>query len=135
MQRQHLGFLLIYLLVLAVGGCVPATYVEVPALRGRVVNPGARPAGDAVVQVLRDSDHAEVATFHTNADGTFSRPEQGRFYFQFAGADGVLTTYSVTATASGRRSPTTQVSDGIRRWFLFYYDPPLDRDLGTLQLR
>ena len=135
MQRPHFGILVIFFAATTAGGCVPATYVEVPALRGRVVDAGGRPVSDAVVQVVRDVDHTQMATFPASADGTFCRPQQGNFTFQFAGADRVLTTYSVTAVAGSRRSPTTQVNDGIRRWFLGYYDPPLDRDLDTLRLR
>jgi len=116
-------------------GCVPARFVEIPALRGRVIGPDSQPVGGAVVRVIRDRDDAEVAAISSRPDGSFDRPEQSHMTVQFAGADGVLTTYSVTATSGILRSPTTQVGNGTRRWFFGYYDPPLDRDLGTLQVR
>lgn len=121
---------------LALTGCVPAKYVEVTALRGRVIGPDSQPvAAAAQVHVIRDRDNAEVAAIPARPDGTFDRPEQSHLTFQFAGADRALTTYSVTATSGPLRSPTTQITDGVRRWFFVFYDPPLDRDLGTLQLR
>lgn len=130
MQRQHLGILVGVAVAVATVGCVPATYVQVPALRGRVVGPHDQPIANAVVHVVRDSDDVEVVAVPAAADGTFSRPEQGAFFFQFAGADAVVTTYSVSAAANGRRSPTTQVTSDVRR----FYDPSTDRDLGNLRL-
>jgi hypothetical protein len=134
-MQHHLGIFFTCLLSLAASGCVPATYVEIPALHGCVVDSGGRPVVGAFVQIVRDKDHAELANFRPSEDGTFDRVEQSRFTFQFAGADRGLTTYSVTAIAGGRRSPTTQVTDGLRRWFFKYYDPPLDRTLATLRLQ
>ncbi len=127
MRHRHL---IIPAVAAALGGCVPATYVQVPALSGRVVGPDGRPAADAVVHVVREPDQAEVATVPTTADGTFRRPEDGAFFFQFAGADAAVSTYAVSATAAGRRSPTTQVTGDVRR----FYDPSTDRDLGTLRV-
>jgi len=135
MWRKQLGILGTLVVATVLGGCVPATYVQVPALQGRVVGPDGGPVATAVVHVVRDSDHAEVATIPAAADGTFHRPERSSFMVQFAGADSTLTSYSVSATAGGRRSPTTQVTDGVRRWFFGYYDPPCDCDLGILPVR
>jgi hypothetical protein len=134
--RQRVSTVVIACLsVIALEGCVPATCVEVPALRGRVVGPDLHPVGGAVIRVVRDGDRIEIGTVSTRPDGSFVRPEQAYFCIQFAGADRALTTYSVTASAGMMHSPAVHVSDGIRRWFFGYYDPPLDCDLGTLQLR
>jgi len=120
---------------LAPTGCIPAKYIEIPAVRGRVMGPDSQPTSAAQIHIVRDRDNAEVAALTARPDGTFDRPEQSHLTFQFAGADRALTTYSVTATAGPLRSPGTQITDGVRRWFFVFYDPPLDRDLGTLKLR
>ena len=113
---------------------MPARYVEVPAIRGRVVDPDGQPAGGAAVRVVRDGDLAEVARVTTRADGTFDRPEQGSMTVQVAGADFMVPTYAVAADRGPQRSPSTRAYGGTRRWFFGLYDPPLDVDLGTLRL-
>jgi hypothetical protein len=135
MQRQQHPYMLLVSLVLLVAGCVPARYVEVPALRGRVIDADGRPIRDATVNVASDAGRNIVATMMSRIDGTFTRAEQSEFFLQFAGADHASRTYSVTASAAGRSSPATQVRSGIRRWFLWFYDPPTDRDVGDLVVR
>ncbi len=87
MQQQHLGILGGLTAAIAIGGCVPATYVQVPALQGRVAGQDGCPNAAAVVHVVRDSDHVEVATIPTAIDGTFRREQQCNLTIQFAGAD------------------------------------------------
>jgi hypothetical protein len=112
-------------------GCVPATSVQVPALSGRVLEPDGKPANEAIIHLVRDRDQAEIDAFSATADGSFKRPEHGKFFFLFPGADAAVTTYSVFATSGAHRSPDTKIKSGVRR----FYDASTDRDLGTLQLR
>ncbi len=121
------------LLVALVAGCVPAKFVEVPAIRGRVVDAEGVPVPNATVRVLK-ADATRVAEVVTGLDGTFHRAEQSRIALQFAGADGALRKYVVTATDGQQTSAAIQITNGMRRWFLFYYDPSTDRDLGDLKL-
>lgn len=113
-------------------GCVPATYVQVPPLHGRVVDADGHPVATAVVSVVRQPGGTVIATLPTAADGTFHRPEQSHFTWVRIG-DPILVTYSVTATNGPRRSPPAHVHDDTRRWL---GDPPAaDEDLGDLGLR
>ena len=78
MQRQHA----LILLILLAPGCVPAKYVEVPALRGRVIDAEGRPVRDATVHVASESGSGMTATIISRSDGTFSRAEQSKFFLQ-----------------------------------------------------
>jgi hypothetical protein len=120
------------------GGCVAVTYVQVPAIQGRVVNAQGQPMPNAVVHVVRDSDKTEVAAIPSQPDGTFHRAEQSRFAMQFAGADRIVTKYSVTATAGEQRSAEMPVCDDVRMWYVWFawdHRPPTREDLGELRVR
>jgi hypothetical protein len=132
MRLRHFANIAIPFLALVVGGCIPATYIQVPALRGRVVDPDGRPVNHAAVEVAGGDGTLVGAVVYTGPSGTFSRPEQSSFIFVIPAADMAANFYSVTATDGKRRSATTQVSDDVRIWFM---DPPADRNLGDLQLR
>ena len=114
---------------------MPAKYVALPAIRGRVVDSDGHPVSNASIEIVKQRENKAVGTINTKIDGTFDRREESSFVFQFAGADRALTVYSVTAVAGGRKSSTTQVTDGVRRWFIVFYDPPTDRNLGDLAVR
>ena len=120
------------------GGCVAVTYVEVPAIQGRVVDAQGQPMPNAVVHVVRDSDKSEVAAVSSQTDGTFHRAEQSKFGLQFAGADRIVTKYSVTAIAGNQRSAEMPVCDDVRMWYVWFawdHHPPTQEDLGELQVR
>ncbi len=125
-------------MVVVVGGmagCVPAWYVRMPVLRGRVVDEAGRGVGGAVVEVTRMEDGGRVAEVVAARDGRFVRAEEGAWGVQVPGADAIMRRYWVEARAGERRSERVEVDDGERRWFLFFYDPPVGRDLGEMRVR
>jgi len=118
--------------VLMLGGCAPAVYVAVPAFHGRVLDADSHPFGGATIELANIRDGLQVATLTSRPDGTFSRPEDGRFFFYFAGFDFAAVVYSVSAVEGVHRSPTTRLSSDLRVWVI---GSRPSKDLGDLRLQ
>jgi len=131
--NNSIWLILAGLTLLTVGGCMPATYITVPALHGRVLDANSRPISGAMVEITKEDDGHQVATIISGPDGRFSRPEDGHFFLDIPGADLAAQSYSVGAIFRGHRSTTAQVYSDLRVWFLWPRLP--SKDLGDLRIQ
>jgi len=97
-------------------GCFPATYIQRPAIRGRVVDEdSSQPIAGASVQMVRVKDDKICAEVTTGKDGKFFCPEDSKWFIFIVPMDfKPFQQYVVKASAEGRAAPTTQVSGGVR---------------------
>ena len=119
----------------ACGGCFPATFVQVPAFHGRVVDRDLHPIAGATLQ-LTDREKT-IATITTAADGTFSRREQGRLFIYIVPEDLFLERFDSTLTARsayGSTSTPVSVHAGMRVFCLLGKPTLSGIDLKDIQL-
>ena len=132
MKRRIRAFIL-PIAVISLTGCIPGEFVEVPALRGRVVDFDHRPVPDATLRITARISAYPRFTFCTHSDGTFACPEQSRFSFVIPGADLAWPFYSLTVFSPAGQSSAIQIPSGFRTLFLFG-PPRTGLDLGDIQV-
>lgn len=119
--------------VFSLVGCIPAEFVEVPSLRGRVVDSDHRPLGNATVRITARGGAYPSITFSTRPDGTFACPEQSRFSLMIPGADLGSPSYNLTVFSSAGQSSPIDIPSDFRLLFLFG-PPRTGINLGDIQV-
>ncbi len=94
-------------------GCMPAYFVRVPALEGRVIDVQGKPIASAMVMVQSLEDPpAEIVRLKTGADGRFFRADEGSWGVLIAGMDFINEAYRIKATSGDRTSADRDFSGG-----------------------
>jgi hypothetical protein len=136
MMRRFVLSIPLLLVVTSVGGCLPATFTDMPAFKGRVVNAAGQPISGAKVSVApkepANGGHAvEVAT---DRQGQFHRNEEVHFGFALLlPLDSIVPQFIATARADGKQSKPLQFGGGIDNpHYLGIANPSRSFDLGDL---
>lgn len=119
--------------LMTLAGCIPAEFVEVPALRGRVVDSDHRPAPNATLRITARFGAYPPLRFSARPDGTFASPEQSRFCLIIPGADLAWPDYSLIVFSSTGQSYPIDIPSGFRMLFLFG-PPRAGVNLGDVQV-
>jgi hypothetical protein len=80
-MRNGLTLLFVISSVFALTGCFPATYVDVPAVKGRVVDTNSRPVVGASIRIMGTYPGRPI-TMKTDTSGGFANPGRSHFYVQ-----------------------------------------------------
>jgi hypothetical protein len=100
-------------------GCMPAYFVRLPGLEGRVVDAQGKPVPDAIVIVESTTitsefsrSKTEFTRFKVEPDGRFFRRDEGSWGIFIAGMDFMRLGYSLKATSGGVTSAERDFSGG-----------------------
>lgn len=119
--------------LITLAGCIPAEFVEVPALRGRVVDSDHRPVPNATLRITARSGAYPSLCFSARPDGTFASSEQSRFCLIVPGVDVAWPDYSLSVFSSTGQSSPIEIPSGFRMVFLFG-PPRTGMSLGDIQV-
>ena len=87
-------------------GCLPATFVRTPAIRGRVLDADRKPVAGAVVRVRETSNgSSDVDQIMTDTEGRVSRAATSNWIIYFLSQDRWFPRYTLTAS-TGKSSST-----------------------------
>lgn len=121
-MKLQMRSILVPITFMFLAGCIPAEYVEVPALRGRVIDSDHRPVSDATLRITARLSSYPSFVFSVRPDGTFASPEKNQFFLFIPGEDLAWPDYSLTVVTSEGRSSPLEIPSGVR--LLFLTGPP-----------
>jgi hypothetical protein len=123
---------------LLLGGCVPATVTDVPALTGRVIDLAGRPVAGATVVVTKVKGHGgpfKPVRFPAGPGGEIASKERARWGLWLVPGDPETATLSVKAVSeSGAESPGRDVTFRRRVRLWGFTGSPARADVGDLRL-
>jgi hypothetical protein len=113
MLRWRYTAFLFVLAATSLVGCIPATFVRIPAVRGRIIDADGKPIADAVVTIQAISNTSfEINSITTDKAGRFSRAEASNWIIYFLPQDRWFPRYALSGSIGKRSSALIEFEGG-----------------------